>query len=80
MLRYADSWAESAALRMTQKRRLAFAYREIEYVPERANAQGLRTAAPRDPEPMERAGLVPVTAAELQAVGARLHELLGHVR
>ena len=59
------------------KQRLAFAYREIEYVRERANIQLLKTAAPRE---VERAGLMPVTAAELQAVGVRLHELLGQVR
>ena len=59
------------------KQRLAFAYREIEYVRERSNIQALKTAAPRE---VERAGLMPVTAPELQAVGARLHELLGHVR
>ena len=56
------------------KGRLAFAYREIEYLRERANGQALRTAAPRE---HEGAGLVPVTAAELRAVGARLQELLG---
>jgi len=56
------------------KERLAFAFREIEYLRERASSQGLRTAAPRE---LARAGLVPVTAAELRAVGARLQELLG---
>ena len=56
------------------KQRLAFAYREIEYVRERANIQALKTAAPRE---VERAGLVPVTSAELKAVGTRLRELLG---
>ena len=38
------------------KPRLAFAYREIEYVRERANIQALKTAAPRE---VEGAGLVP---------------------
>ena len=63
---------ENAAL----KERLTAAYQEIEYVRERLSSQTpvLRTAAPRD---FERAGLVPVTTAELQAVKARLHELLG---
>ena len=56
---------------------LAFAWQKVEYLRERIPASTLKTAAPRD---FERAGLVPVTAAEIREVGARLHDLLDKLR